>query len=232
MSKLAAFQFYPGDWLKDPALSICSPGARGVWIDVLCLMFESPRRGYLITNGKPWTLEQLSEALRGHPSANLLFLKELVRNGVIREDKKRGYFSARMARDEHQRELWRGEKRRQLIKNKGSHSGTHSANLPPVLHSSSSSSNLTTRTPLTPLGGGNGLSHDDLLKDKRNYGIIAWREGESIVIRTNGKRRVFTRRQEEDLSICGIVENAIEKIRGWGYWAERYVPVKHEEPPA
>jgi len=95
----------------------------------------------------------------------------------------------------------------------------------------SASANLR-RTPLTPLGGGNGngLSHDDLLKDKRNYGIIAWREGESIVIRTNGKRRVFTRRQEEDLSICGIVENAIEKIRGWGYWAERYV--KAEEPPA
>jgi len=154
LSKLAAFQFYPGDWLKDPALSICSPGARGVWMDVLCLMFESPKRGYLVTNHQPWTLKQLSEALRGHASANLLFLKELVRNGVMKHDKKRGYFSARLVQDERNRETWRSEKRRQLIKNKRSHSGTNSTPVPPDLHSSSSSSNLTTKTPLPPASAG------------------------------------------------------------------------------
>ena len=47
MSKLPAFQFYPGDWLKDPNLRRCSVGARGVYMDVLCVMFEHEPRGIL-----------------------------------------------------------------------------------------------------------------------------------------------------------------------------------------
>ena len=31
--KLPAFQFYPGDWRKDPNLCRCSHAAKGVWID-------------------------------------------------------------------------------------------------------------------------------------------------------------------------------------------------------
>jgi hypothetical protein len=44
--KLPSFQFYPGDWMKDPALRSVSLEARGLWIDMLCLLFESGRRGY------------------------------------------------------------------------------------------------------------------------------------------------------------------------------------------
>ena len=85
-SKLPSFQFYPGDWMKDPALAICSAGARGVWMDVMCLMFESPKRGYLITNGVPWTIEQIAVSLRGDWQENLVYLKERpVRNGVMKQ---------------------------------------------------------------------------------------------------------------------------------------------------
>lgn len=97
--------------------------------------------------------------------------------------------------------------------------------------SASASANLTTTPPLPPSRGGNGLTHDDLLKDEKNYTLIQWRGEDAIVIRTNGKRRLFTERQRQDLSIVGIVEYAIEKIRAWGYWCEKYVPTKPEERP-
>lgn len=57
--KQPAFLFYPGDWLKDPALSSCSLSARAVWIDLLCAMHESDRSG-VITG----SLEQLARVSR------------------------------------------------------------------------------------------------------------------------------------------------------------------------
>jgi len=43
--KLPAFQLYPGDWLKDPRLSMCSLKTRGAWIDLICAMHELDRSG-------------------------------------------------------------------------------------------------------------------------------------------------------------------------------------------
>lgn len=40
-------QFHVGDWLKDPAVSSCSPATRGIWLDLLCAMHESDRSGRL-----------------------------------------------------------------------------------------------------------------------------------------------------------------------------------------
>lgn len=40
MAGKPAFQFYPGDWLKDPALRMCSPATRGIWVDLLCGMWN------------------------------------------------------------------------------------------------------------------------------------------------------------------------------------------------
>lgn len=45
MSKKPSFQFYPGDWMKDPKLSMCQPATRGVWIDLLCAMHENEQSG-------------------------------------------------------------------------------------------------------------------------------------------------------------------------------------------
>lgn len=45
--KLPSMQFYTGDWLKDPSIRRLSPAARGLWFDMLCFMWESPRRGFL-----------------------------------------------------------------------------------------------------------------------------------------------------------------------------------------
>ena len=45
--KQPAFQFYTGDWLKDPELSACSPATRGIWADCVARMWESGRSGRL-----------------------------------------------------------------------------------------------------------------------------------------------------------------------------------------
>lgn len=46
MAKLPYMQFYPGDWLLDT--HVLSPATRGIWIDILSLMWrEEPRTGTL-----------------------------------------------------------------------------------------------------------------------------------------------------------------------------------------
>lgn len=45
MSKAPAFQFYPADWRKDPALQMCGMVTQGIWINLLCVMWEQPERG-------------------------------------------------------------------------------------------------------------------------------------------------------------------------------------------
>lgn len=72
MKKFPAFQFYPGDWLKDPALSLCSPAARGIWMDLLCAMHENGRTGELTG-----TVEQLARIARCSPSELQQYISEL-----------------------------------------------------------------------------------------------------------------------------------------------------------
>lgn len=45
VAKNPAFQLYTGDWLKDPNLSMCAPGTRGIWMDLICAMHENDRSG-------------------------------------------------------------------------------------------------------------------------------------------------------------------------------------------
>jgi len=47
MSKLPWFKFFPSWWISDPQLSMCTPAARGVWMDLLCAMHQSDRSGIL-----------------------------------------------------------------------------------------------------------------------------------------------------------------------------------------
>ena len=49
MAKAPAFQFYVKDWLSDPLLRQATPVSRGIWIDVLCFMWEADKRGQLKT---------------------------------------------------------------------------------------------------------------------------------------------------------------------------------------
>ncbi|KKM93918.1 hypothetical protein LCGC14_1203500 [marine sediment metagenome] len=47
MAKAPAFQFYPGDWRRDTQVQMASFHTRGVWIEILCCMWDAPIRGEL-----------------------------------------------------------------------------------------------------------------------------------------------------------------------------------------
>ena len=47
MNKRPSMQFYPADWLKDPDLQMCSMNTIGIWINLLCRMWETKEEGVL-----------------------------------------------------------------------------------------------------------------------------------------------------------------------------------------
>lgn len=104
MAKLPAFQFYPGDWMKDPNLRRCSHAAKGIWMDILCLMFESDERGFLVSAGRAWTADEVVCAVGGDRTLALAGLHELTTAGVVSLDSRGAYFCRRMVRDEEIRQ--------------------------------------------------------------------------------------------------------------------------------
>lgn len=85
MPKLPAIQFYTGDWLKDPSLSKCSPATRGIWMDAICAMHESDRRGILTGNA-----DQLSRVLRCGPADVTRAVRELADTGTANVEESNG----------------------------------------------------------------------------------------------------------------------------------------------
>jgi hypothetical protein len=73
--KRPSFQFYPADWRKDANLRRCSPAARGIWMDVLCVLHDSDSYGIV-----RWPLKELASAA-GAPVA---YLKELSDKRVLK----------------------------------------------------------------------------------------------------------------------------------------------------
>ena len=103
MNKLDSFKFYPGDWFKDPGLRVCTKASKGMWIDMLCLMFECDERGFLITAGTPWSDLEIAGAVGGDIQGNILLIQELLKLDIAKRDKRGAIFCARMVRDEASR---------------------------------------------------------------------------------------------------------------------------------
>ncbi len=103
MGKLPGFTFYPGDWLKDPELLRCTKAEKGVWIDMLAVLWECADRGVFSTGGEPWTDREIAAAIGGDIAENLTCLRELLRKRVARRNSFGSVFSARMVRDETDR---------------------------------------------------------------------------------------------------------------------------------
>ena len=103
--KMPAILFYTGDWLKDPAVRCVSLPARGLWIDMLCLMYESPNRGYLsLASGKAVEPTQLARMVGTSTEDIENLLKELHDCGVYSLDERGVIFSRRMVEDEIRRQ--------------------------------------------------------------------------------------------------------------------------------
>jgi hypothetical protein len=75
-------RLYTRDWRADPPLRMCSYAARGLWIDILTLMFESNCQGFLLVEGKPPTPKQLAALLGSSEGELKRLLGELARANI------------------------------------------------------------------------------------------------------------------------------------------------------
>jgi hypothetical protein len=100
MAKSPGFWFFTGDWMKDPELRFCSLFARGLLVDLLCILFEAKEQGYASNpDGTPRTDEQIADAVSGGSrEEKLAALAELERSGVLSRDHRGVLFSRRIAR--------------------------------------------------------------------------------------------------------------------------------------
>jgi hypothetical protein len=91
-------KFYTSDWRADPRLKMCSAAARGVWIEMICLMHEATPYGHLLIHGQSPNEAQLA-SLTGIPSADLPdMIAELERMGVFSRTREGVVYSRKLVR--------------------------------------------------------------------------------------------------------------------------------------
>lgn len=83
MSAHKTFKFDPGAWLNNRALRLCSPAARGFWVDVMCLCHPS---GYLVAAGNPMSDKQVAALVGESPARVRGWFAELGAAGVFDVD--------------------------------------------------------------------------------------------------------------------------------------------------
>lgn len=160
--KRPSFQFYPGDWLNDASLRMVSVGARGLWIEMMCIMHQGSSYGYLKVNSKvilPSNLARMTGATSHEVEG---YLEELESSGVFSRDDDGCIFSRRMIRDEKVREARaaggsKGGNPALMGKTKDDTKVGDKVNLPtnlkPTPSSSSSASPSKQKPPIPPKGG-------------------------------------------------------------------------------
>lgn len=101
MAKLPSFQFYPGDWKKDAGVQALSYEERGIWFELMLMMFESPERGKLIfRTGTPIPEDAVARALGLDKQKVNQILSKLLEYGVASKEEETGIiYCRRMVRD-------------------------------------------------------------------------------------------------------------------------------------
>lgn len=110
--------FFTGDWLKDPALTLCAPASRGVWIDLLSAMHEAGRSGELCG-----TADQLARFARCSTADLALALTDLRTNKAADVTERNGQITVinrRMFR-EHNSRLTGALRQRKFRERHGEH---------------------------------------------------------------------------------------------------------------
>ena len=101
--KRPSFQFYPGDWLRATELRSCSVGARGLWMDMICLMHEGTPYGHLKVMKKVIDEVNLARMVGSTIDEAIAWITELEEAGVFSRTDDGCIFSRRMVRDEQAR---------------------------------------------------------------------------------------------------------------------------------
>jgi len=111
--KRPSYQFYPGDWLQEVSLRACTLAARGLWIDMNCLMHQGHPYGHLTFPAKdgakdvpcPILPEYLARMVGTTVEEVTSLLTELEDAGVFSRTPEGVIFCRRMPRDEILRDL-------------------------------------------------------------------------------------------------------------------------------
>lgn len=99
-SKYPAMPFDTRDWLCCPELKVLAPDVRGLWMDMLCYMWESPERGVMVNpSGKPYTQAEIVALIGSDSQGGTTWISKLIKAGVcgVREDG--AIISRRMVRE-------------------------------------------------------------------------------------------------------------------------------------
>jgi hypothetical protein len=93
-------KFYPSDWRGDPRLRMCSIGARGLWMEMLCIMHEAEPYGHMVVGNVPVTNRQLASLAAISQTDCMKFMAELESSRVYSRQEGTGIiYSRRMVRD-------------------------------------------------------------------------------------------------------------------------------------
>ncbi len=92
-------KFWWQDWQRDPALRMCSPGARGVWMDMLAICSDAHPKGHLLVNNRPPTVRQLASVFGCSENQARSYIKELEEAGVFSRTDEAVIYNRRMVRD-------------------------------------------------------------------------------------------------------------------------------------
>jgi len=182
MAKLPSLQFYPGDWRKDPGVQALTYEERGVWFEMLLLMFESGERGKLLLNGKKMPDSALARTLGLDNQKSNQIVSKLIDYGVAKvEEQTNIIYCSRMVKDECFRKIRSDSGKKggnpDLLKQNGSKNEFKSENkvnqIPTPSSSVSSSSSTTLKHNITREENisekGKVLSPQEYKKFKRRF---------------------------------------------------------------
>jgi hypothetical protein len=93
-------KFYPRDWRGDQALRVVSLAARGLWIDMLCVMYEATPFGHLIVGDQPVSDADLARLVGASVEEVQALLVELLSARVARKTRGGVIYSKRMTEDD------------------------------------------------------------------------------------------------------------------------------------
>lgn len=184
--------------MKDPALRSVSLAARGLYIDLLCLMWECPERGVLKTGNTLWDAQKIGNAIVtfsnpiiGHQNDTKSLLDELVCNGVVTLRQEDGaIISRRMVREE----LERSSTRKRVAEYRQRNGNVRESNN----HSSSSTS--VTETYPNPSASAEGNQAPPFWRGRGKAQEVAFRAwGGTVVITLPKGRRLMTKPEQASL---------------------------------
>jgi hypothetical protein len=125
-------KFYPRDWRGDQALRVVSLAARGLWMEMLCIMHEASPRGHLLIGASAVTDDALARAVGVGTAEVQAMLVELRDAGVFDRSRNGVILSRRMIADEKRSIAGRKAKLEAIEKAKGNPGPSRVASRPPT----------------------------------------------------------------------------------------------------